>query len=199
MSDTHTHKEVFAMARVKKHFTHDSMPVLVYHAGSTPTLEGYEPARGVLALGMSHDLVRMGVETLPRSCWRNAVLAQGFLAHEYPDALYVEGWVALPSGLVLDHGWVRMPGDALIIVDTTMTLHAPHSWAGATYCEGATYTPQQAMDALGRGQPPFVWNRAESGAQTPKGGFWHPGYRRAHHQACLASGTPSPWKPEQLA
>lgn len=50
-------------------------------------------------------------------CWQNAWRAIVDLP-ELANALYVEGWAVLPSGLAIEHGWIELDG---MVLDPTLT------------------------------------------------------------------------------
>lgn len=47
----------------------------------------------------------------PKECWRNAMLALPTCGD--PEAVYVEGWLIIHPGIVIEHGWLESRGEIL--------------------------------------------------------------------------------------
>ena len=66
------------------------------------------------------ERIRRLIGAKPRRCWLNAWRAVTQLS-ELADARYVEGWIRLPSGLAIEHGWIEQRGT---IIDPTLPTHS---------------------------------------------------------------------------
>ena len=102
------------------------------------------------------------VDAQAKACWRNAILAQ----QHFPEATYIEGWVVIPEGIVLEHGWLELD---LEIVDPTFVSRLENDADSPVYFPGLQYTLQEVSDELAErnGELPLVYGDGRWGKETP--------------------------------
>jgi hypothetical protein len=127
-----------------------------------------------------------------RQCWRNALTSAALPGWSRPGAVYVEGWLVIEPGIVIEHGWVETAEE---IIDPT--LWADETLTAGSYFAGVTYDRATIEDILRQSRRgldlPIVWGLG-NGAKAYRhgwGGLEHAGYRRARDAAYLSLGIPT--------
>ncbi len=127
------------------------------------------------------------VEAAPRQCWHNAFKALAALGD--PAAEYVEGWLVIPPGIAIEHGWIELAGR---IIDPTLWDRA--DLGAGDYFAGVRYGRATVQDVLRLSRQgltlPIVWGSGK-GARKYRhgfGGLQHAGYRAARDDAYDRAG-----------
>ena len=133
----------------------------------------------------------------PRECWRNAFTAVACM--DEPGATYVEGWLVVEPGIVIEHGWIEI-GDQ--IIDPTLYAN-PVLWvdptlAAESYFAGVRYSQATVEDIVRKSSQgldlPVVWGigNGAKGYRFGWGGTKHQGYCQARDAAFKSIGFDAP-------
>ena len=100
---------------------------------------------------LSVDIAQQ-VSAQPKHCWHNSILGQQVL----PNALYIEGWIVVPEGVVIEHGWLEMESK---IVDPTLVPRIHEESEVPRYFSGIYYTVEESFEGLEAtdGELPLVY------------------------------------------
>jgi len=118
------------------------------------------------------------IKARAKNCYSNAFRVVTFLP-EYADATYVEGLAVLPSGVLIEHGWVAKNGE---VIDPTLTGD------GITYFPGLRFEGERGIArAMAIPKPEYTTEDLPIFYRFGWGGNDNPEFRQARNLAMAYS------------